>query len=307
MRIKNRSPFRPRASLSKYVIENKASPEEATVYIYDEIGWFGVLAEDFIKDLNDLTAKTIHIRFNTPGGSVFDGTAIFNAIKQHKSNTVSHIDGLAASIASVIALASDEVRIAENAFFMIHNPWSIVIGDSETMRKEADLLDKVGGTIAKAYTDKSGKSADEVKAMMDEETWLSAEEALEMGFVDAIDEGGNEKARATLFDLSVFAKGEEMTQIIEKRQGESKKEPDKRDAEKALREAGFSRNQALKIVAKGFQDESESQTELADQDVGDPQNESNAPQRDAENAASTDRKKDKTADLLTRAEVLAPS
>lgn len=308
MQIKNRSPFKPRGTLSKYRIENKAATDEATVYIYDEIGWFGVSAEQFIKDLNDITAKTVHIRFNTPGGSVFDGTAVFNAIKQHKSKTVSHIDGLAASISSVIALASNEVRMAENAFMMIHEPWSIVIGDAETMREEADLLDKVGKTIAKTYTDKTGKKEDEIKALMSAETWMTAEEALEMGFVDVIEETEkDEKAKATLFDLSVFAKGEEMARIIEEKQGEAKKEPDKRTAEKALREAGFSRNEALKIVAKGFQDVGDPQTELVDKDVGDPQNEGNSPQRDADTAKVEEAKieqkvNDRTQELIKRAD-----
>ena len=283
MRIK-RSPFKPRGSLSKYQIVNKASPEEASVYIYDEVSYFGVNAEEFIKDLNDIKAKTIHIRLNSPGGSVFDGTAIFNAIKQHKSKTITHIDGLAASISSVIALASDEIRMAENAFLMIHDPWSIVIGNADVMREEADLLDKISGTIAKTYVAKTGKDEEEIKELMNAETWLSAEEASEMGFVDVVDEiETDEKAKATLFDLSVFIKGDEMTKIIQEKQGEAKKEPDKRTAEKALRDAGFSRSDALKIVAKGFQDESDSQTEPIN-DVSDSQADDSAPQSDSDNA-----------------------
>lgn len=304
MRIK-RSPFKPRAKTGLYKIESKA--DEATVYIYDEISWFGISAEEFIKDLNDITAKTVHIRFNSPGGSVFDGIAVFNAIKQHKSKTISHIDGFAASISSVIALASDEVRMAENAFLMIHDPWSIVIGNADTMRDEAKLLDKVGGVIAKAYIDKTGKEEKEIKALMNAETWMTADEAKEMGFIDVIDKDEeDEKAKATLFDLSVFVKGEEMEKIIAEKQGEAKKEPDKRTAEKALRDAGFSRNDALKIVAKGFQDESDSQTEPINQDVSDSQNEDSAPQSDSDKAKLTEKEEkqivnDKTNMLLKRA------
>ena len=100
MRLNNRSLFKPRAKNS-YRIENKASADESTVYIYDEIGWFGILAEQFIKDFNAIKSNTIHVRINSPGGSVFDGSSIYNAIKQHKSTTIVHIDGLAASIASI--------------------------------------------------------------------------------------------------------------------------------------------------------------------------------------------------------------
>lgn len=249
MRLQNRSPFQQRAALTKYKIENKAASDEATVYLYDEISWFGVNAEQFVKDLNDVKASTLHIRFNSPGGSVFDGTAIFNAIKQHKSKTVSHIDGLAASIASVIALASDEVRMAENAFLMIHDPWSIVIGNADTMREEAELLDKVGKTIAKTYMDKSGKDEKEIKALMNAETWLTAEEAKEAGFVDIIEENENEeKAKATLFDLSVFAN------VPAQLKGD-KRTPTARELEAILKNSGFSNKQAKEILANGYRDE----------------------------------------------------
>ena len=206
MRLQNRSPFQPRAKLVQHKIENKVIADEATLYVYDEIGFWGVIAEDFIKDLNASTAKNIHIRFNSPGGSVFDGTAMFNAIKNHKSRTIAHVDGLAASISSVIALAADEVHMAENAFMMIHEPWSIVIGNSQIMRDEADLLDKVGGTIVKTYMNKTGKEDSDIRELMASETWMTADEALEMGFIDVIDKDEkNEKAKATAFDLSVFA------------------------------------------------------------------------------------------------------
>ena len=119
-----------------YRIENKAD-KEATVYIYDEIGFWGITAEKFVKDFADITAKTIHVRINSPGGSVFDGHAIANAIKQHKSHTIAHIDGIAASISSVIALAADETVMAENAFFMYHQAWTIDIGKRRRFQKNS--------------------------------------------------------------------------------------------------------------------------------------------------------------------------
>jgi len=299
MRIQ-RSPFKPRAK-SGYKIENKAT-EESTVYIYDEISWFGISAEQFVKDLNALKSKIINIRINSPGGSVFDGTAVFNAIKQHKSKTITHIDGLAASISSVIALASDEVRMAENAFLMIHDPWSIVIGNADTMREEADLLDKVGGTIAKTYMDKTGKDEDEIKDLMTAETWMTAEEALEMGFIDVIEESEkNEKAKATFFDLSVFAN------VPDQLKGE-KQTPTARDLERILRDAGYTQKQAKAIVADGLPDDLRDGDQIDDltpgkekiqRDVG------SATQRDVEEPKP--KKKDRTAELLTKGEMLAPT
>lgn len=306
MRIHNRSPFKPRAQ-GGYKIENKTAAE-ATVYLYDEISWFGISAEQFIKDLNAITAKTINIRINSPGGSVFDGTAVFNAIKQHKSKTVTHIDGLAASISSVIALASDEVRMAENAFLMIHDPWSIVIGNADTMREEADLLDKVGGTIAKTYMDKTGKDKAEIKDLMAAETWMTAEEALEMGFIDVIEViEKDEKAKATLFDLSVFAN------VPDQLKGKPEIDVNERDLERALRDAGCSRNLAKEILAKGFKgdlNEREAQEEARLQAEREAQTAEETRLREAEEANNVEKlkkKKDRTAELLTRGEVLAPT
>jgi len=302
MRITNRSPFRPRGEIQNYKIENKAKSKEATVYIYDEISWFGIEAGQFVKDFAKIDAETIHLRINSPGGSVFDGTAIFNTIKQHKAKTITHIDGLAASIASVIALAADEVRMASNAFFMAHDPWSIVIGNAETMREEADLLEKVGGTISDTYMKKTGKDEKEILAIMASETWLTAEEALEMGFIDAIDgDEKDEKARADLFDLSVFAN------VPDQLKGEKQKLPTARELEKTLKSSGFSNKQAKEILASGFQDgqrdvdTSEEPPKLPDtqRDVVD------IAQRDVEELDKD--KKDKTADILTRAEMLAPT
>lgn len=243
MRIQNKSPFKPKQR-DGYRIEAKAA-DEATVYLYDEIGWFGVPAEQFVKDLNDIKAKTINLRVNSPGGSVFDGTTIFNAIKQHKSKFVAHIDGLAASIASVIIMAADEIQMAENAFLMIHEPWSIVLGNADDMRHEAELLDKVAGVIAKAYGDKTGKDMDEINGLMNHETWLTAQEALDAGFVDAIYDEKLDKAEVTLFDLSVFNKVPEELQHV---QGV----PTQREIEQLLRNAGCSQKQAKTILAAGY-------------------------------------------------------
>lgn len=295
MRVNNRSPFKPRPR-GDYRVENKT--DEATIYLYDEIGWFGIKSEQFIKDLNALTAKTVHIRVNSPGGDVFDGTAIFNAIKQHKARTVVHIDGLAASIASVIALAGSEVLMSENAFLMIHDPWSIVIGNADAMRDEAELLDKVGGTIAKVYMDKSGKRAEEINELMASETWMTGQEAMDMGFIDGLDKKAEEKdskAKA-LFDLSVFANVPDQLR-------EKKHVPTERDIERILRDAGCPIKMAKAILAGGYQ---KGLRDAGPEEAAPPEPAKVAPQRDVE-PAPVNAKKDRVKELLIRAELAAPS
>ncbi len=163
----------------------KAKAEaEADVFLYDEIGGFGVNARDFISQIRASGAKKINLRINSPGGSVFDGLAIYNFLKEQ--DVTVQVDGLAASIASIIAMAGKEVRIASNGFLMIHNPWGGAMGDSEEMRQTADLLDKIRDSLVGTYAKKTGKDAETIKRWMDEETWFSAEEAKENGFVDMI-------------------------------------------------------------------------------------------------------------------------
>lgn len=246
MRMKDRSIFKPRAS-GTYKI-NAAKKDETVIYLYDEISWWGIQADQFVKDLNAIETPTIRLRMNSPGGSVFDGTAIYNALKQHESRIIVHIDGLAASIASIIAMAGDEVRAAENAFFMVHDPWSIVIGTAEMMREEADLLDKVSVTMAKTYQAKTGKSEEEILQYMAKETWFTGQEALDAGFVDFVeklDENEQAKAKVSLFDLSAFAHVPDHLKA-------EKTLPTERETEKILRDAGFSRKQSEEILAKGY-------------------------------------------------------
>ena len=301
----NRSVFQPRNMAG---VKNKAKAAEATVYVYDEIGFWGVAPEDFVKELNALTADTIHIRINSPGGAVFDGTAIFNAIKQHKSKTVAHIDGLAASISSIIALGADEVSMAENAFLMIHEPWSMQAGNADDFRKEADLLDKIGVTIMSTYITKTGMKESEIKDLVAAETWMTAKEALKMGFIDTIeDDTGDEKAKATSFDLKVF--GNVPDQLVVGRET-----PTARELEKILKNSGFSTTQAKEVLAKGFKDETKDgqrDVELPDVEKVEPIKDS-AGQRDVDDGTQRDveeepKRKDRTADLLVRGEVLAPT
>lgn len=180
---------------SWYQIQNKAN-NAAEILIYDEIGYWDINAKDLARDLKDIgNVSNIDVRINSPGGSVFDGTAIYNLLKNHNAEVTVYIDGLAASIASVIAMAGDKIVMAENALMMIHNPWSGVWGEADDMRKEAEVLDKIKDSIIATYVSRTGKTADELSAMMDEETWLDATEAVELGFADETTEPRLEAAK----------------------------------------------------------------------------------------------------------------
>ncbi len=180
--------------------------KEVEILIYEEIGSWGISASRFIRDLRALGAVDfINLRINSPGGEVFDGAAIYNLLLTHPAKVTVHIDGLAASMASVVAMAGDEVRIGENAFFMIHNPWSVQVGDASEMRSMADLLDQIGETIVTAYERRSGMDRDELKSMMNAETWLSGPEAVEKGFADSVTAPVKLAASANFAKLRAFA------------------------------------------------------------------------------------------------------
>ena len=162
--------------------------DEATLFVYGAIGhWYDeVQADALVKQIAGLKAGTIHLRINSPGGDVFEARAIKTALEQSSARVVAHVDALAASAASFLMLAADEIEIAPGAFVMIHNPWGMAIGDSTEMRATADLLDKVRDTIAADYKAKTKMSLKDLRALMDAETWMDSDEALAKGFVDRL-------------------------------------------------------------------------------------------------------------------------
>lgn len=150
-----------------------AAKDEATVYVYDAIGgWCGLDPQEWVPAFNAIKAKTIHLRINSPGGSVMDAEAMRTAIAQHPSKVVAHIDGMAASAATSVAIAADEVEMSSGAWWMIHNAWGLVMGGAQEMRDYADLLEKINGNILAEYDRKTGKGEDQVRAWMDAETWF---------------------------------------------------------------------------------------------------------------------------------------
>jgi ATP-dependent Clp endopeptidase proteolytic subunit ClpP len=208
----------------------------------------GVTAKNFQKEISAIKASQIDLHINSPGGSVFDGLTIYNLLKQHPANITSFIDGLAASIASVIALAGDKVVMAENALYMMHNPFGMVMGNAGDMRAMADVLDKIRGSMSGIYMSKSRKNEEEINSLLDAETWLNADEALSMGFIDQI---GQEMDLAACLDFVPAMSRVGFKKIPDKIRA-MKKEFTERDIEKVLRDAGLSRSLAKEILAKGF-------------------------------------------------------
>ena len=183
-----------------YNIQNKAG-ETADIYIFDEIGTYGVTAQDFISEIKGLKDMPINLRINSLGGDVFDGMAMYNVIKRREAKTTVYIEGIAASIATIIALGADEVIMAENSLFMIHNAWGGTSGEAKDMRKTAETLDKITSELTDIYVKKTGLSYDALAEMMDEETWLNAEEAFRLGFIDTISDSIKVAAK---YDVSKF-------------------------------------------------------------------------------------------------------
>lgn len=186
-------------------VRAESKGNEATIYLYDAIGdWYGVGAKDFCKALAGIDAETIHLRINSPGGDVFEARTIATALKQCGKTVIAHIDGVCASAATYVALAASTVEMAQGSFFMIHQAWAGIIGNSGELRELAALLDKVDDSIIADYVAKTGKDAETIKQMMADETWLSAQESLEFGFVNSVYDG--KVADCAKWDLSAYEK-----------------------------------------------------------------------------------------------------
>lgn len=177
-----------------YSIKNLSS-DTTEVYVYEDIGEWGVTASDFVAEWSSITTPNINLRINSKGGSVFDGVAIYNAVKNHPSRVTSIVDGVAASAASFIALAADRVEMEKTSRMMIHDAGAgyLVQGSLSDMRKGhqelgelIDLLDDLSNMIAQIYVDKAGGTIEEWRALMATDKWYSAEQAIEAQLVDGI-------------------------------------------------------------------------------------------------------------------------
>lgn len=176
---------------SWYTIKNQAGEggKPVEVAIHDEIGYWGVTAQQFIRDWNALPAEAaITLSINSPGGEVFDALAIYHAIARTRSRVTGRVEGLAASAASVVLMAAGRIVMPAQAYLMIHNPWTIAWGDQRDLREAADLIDKLRGSLLAIYSERSGRAADELGPLLDAETWLTGAEAVEAKLADAVEE-----------------------------------------------------------------------------------------------------------------------
>lgn len=156
-----------------------------------DVSWWGdeVTPKQFKKDLDalgDITQLNVYI--NSGGGDVFAGQAIYTMLKRHKANVNVYVDGLAASIASVIAMAGDKIIMAKGSMLMVHNMWTIILGNANDLRKVADDMDKITDSVIIPAYERSGQDKDKIQALMDAETWMSDQEAVELGFADEVEE-----------------------------------------------------------------------------------------------------------------------
>lgn len=181
--------------------ENRGA--ETDIHINNEIGFFGITAEQFLDELQHVNSGTINLHLNSPGGDVFDGIAIYNALKAHAAAVNVYVESIAASIASVIAMAGDTVTMRRGSMMMIHEPFALAIGDARDMRKMAEALDVMGDSIAAIYAGRAGGEIPAWRAVMAEETWYSADEAVTAKLADRIDGQGTKNT----FDLSIFRNG----------------------------------------------------------------------------------------------------
>lgn len=235
-----------------FAMKYDKAADSAEISIFDEIGIWGIGVADFKKEFDAVKgAASIKALINSPGGDVFAGMAIYNLLSQVKDKLDVHVLGLAASISSVIALAGKSLTMDTGTYYMIHNPWSIAFGTSKDFRKLADQLDQISGSMADIYTARSALTREEVLALMDEETWMTAQEAVDNGFADEAIEAAPIAALA--YDLAKYGYQRAPAALIEKVNAKGNPPATLRDFEAFLREqGGFTRRAASGISKNGF-------------------------------------------------------
>lgn len=207
--------------LEKLLINNKSKGDffrssmtvegQATVYLYDTIVgsdleadiFGGISPKQFAQIFDEIDAPVINLRVNSPGGNVFGARAIQNTISRHPSTVVAHVDGLAASAASILIMAANEIVMGEGSFLMIHNAWTLAVGNAADLRQQADDLDVIDASLVDSYVAKTGMQADQIRDMMQAETWIGAKNAIDLGFADKLaDFAQNQSSKA--WDLSAY-------------------------------------------------------------------------------------------------------
>jgi ATP-dependent protease ClpP protease subunit len=224
------------------------SVDLAEIEIFGEIdNFWGIGPTDFKAAFDKVkSAGSIKLLLNSVGGSVFDGMSIYQMLAAHRDRLDVEVLGIAASIASIIALAGRKLTMAKGSFYMIHDPMTIMAGGADDLRKTADIMDKMKETFVEIYDAKAELGPDTIAALMAEETWYTAEEALDAGFADAVVDYGQIAARLEGRTVGQFTKAPEVLIV----KSESSSNP--RRLEDDLRDAGYSKADALAIVADGW-------------------------------------------------------
>lgn len=228
---------------SWYTIKNRAA-DVLDISLHDEIGLWGVTAADFMREINAHSGvRSINLSVHSPGGSLLDGLAMYNKLKSHPATVYGRVEGIAASAASFVLMAADHIAMPENAFIMIHNARGVGIGDADELRDIADTIDKMQDSVTTIYEKRTGLPREELKAMMEEETWMNAEDALRLGFIDTITDKVDVAAKAAGFERhfkSMPVRNEFDPSAIS----------NERDYEKCLRESGLPKGLATALVSR---------------------------------------------------------
>lgn len=252
-----------------FTIKSQSDDDEAEILIFDVIGWPWLEAQAFVVALSELGGKDVTVRIASPGGDIVDAVAIFNSFEQYKGKVTTKIESLAASSASLIALAGDEVQAYKNALMMIHDPWMFTVGNQYELRADADVLSKFSSNLVDAYSDNSNIGKRDIKAMMKDETWFTAKEMKDKGLIDTIIDKDGAKAK---FDLSIFANMPD--NILDITEGD--KDLTIREIERALRDAGASQKFAKAFVAGRYKGDDQRDVDNLEQEPN------KADQRDVE-------------------------
>ncbi|WP_309132645.1 head maturation protease, ClpP-related [Brevibacterium sp.] len=188
-----------------YTVVTNEAKKSADLLIYDEIGgFFGVDAQELVRDLSGLDVDDLQVYVNSPGGDVFAGVAIMNALRRHKARVTAHVDGLAGSAASFLIQAADEIVMGRGSELMIHDASALCMGNAKDMQDTAEVLDQISMTIAELYADRAGETAEFWRDAMRAETWYNAGEAVEAGLADRVEEPRKRAGTKNVHDLSVF-------------------------------------------------------------------------------------------------------
>ncbi len=280
--------------MPKFKIKNvkNETANNVEIDIFDDIdssGWWGMSAKDLKAKLDEAgKVDQITLNINSPGGEVVEGFAIYNLLKRNSAKIIVNIDGMCASIASVIAMSADEINIADNAFFMIHNPWTYAMGESEDLRKTADIMDKMADGIISAYQNHVDLSAEEIKELMNAETWYQGQEAVDAGFAHNV---YNAPAIAASVNVANFANvPEKYKNQIKKITNKKQKPQNGVNGDATMTEAEQKEMDDLKAKVEGLEEEKKTlETEKEESETEKKETEAKAQARKDELVKITDK------------------